>query len=150
RLGRGIEDVEEPLVGPHLELLARGLVHVRRAQHRPAIDDGGQEHGPGHARAGAPHRLHDLLHGAVEEVVVVRLEADADLLVGGQGGHTATPRSPPPRPRPPSAHPPGSRTAAPSPSRSAGSARSPSSRCPPASPSPPRPATCTPPSRPSS
>ena len=29
RLGRGIEDVEQPLVGAHLELLARGLVHVR-------------------------------------------------------------------------------------------------------------------------
>src|SRR5439155_181800 len=27
-LGGGIDDVEEPLVGAHLELLARGLVHV--------------------------------------------------------------------------------------------------------------------------
>src|SRR5262249_54730514 len=78
---------EEPLVGPHLELLARGLVHVRRAQHRPAVDHGGQEHGTGNASARAAHRLHDLLHGAVEEIVVVCLEPDADLLVGADGDH---------------------------------------------------------------
>src|SRR5206468_6635271 len=50
-------------------------------------DDRGQEDRSGHSRAGAPHRLDDLLHGAIEEVVVVRLEADADLLVRGDGGH---------------------------------------------------------------
>src|SRR5215813_9729357 len=84
-LGSGIEDIEESLVGPHLELLARGLVHVRRAQ----------------------HRLHDLLHGPVEEIVVVRLEPDTDLLVGADGNHSLLrdlryhprPHRPPPPPQ---------------------------------------------------
>src|SRR5262250_1652282 len=115
-LGSGIEDVEEPLVGPHLELLPRGLVHVRRAQHRPAVDHGGQEHGTGDASARAAHRLYDLLHGAVEEIVVVRLEPDADLLVGADGDHLLLrdlrhhPRPhrppPPPQPQPPPPSPP--------------------------------------------
>src|SRR5262247_2421324 len=145
-LGSGIEDIEESLVGPHLELLARGLVHVRRAQHRPAVDHGGQEHGAGDAGARAAHRLHDLLHGAVEEIVVVRLEPDADLLVGADGDHLLL-RDLRHHPPPP---PPESQTAAPCPSPPAGSTRSSSSRCPPASPSPPHSAACTPPSRPSS
>src|SRR5688572_10466959 len=32
-----LEDVQQPLVGADLELLAALLVHVRRAQHRPAV-----------------------------------------------------------------------------------------------------------------
>src|SRR5262249_11893317 len=135
---------------PHLELLAGGLVHVGRAQHRPAVDDRGQEHGAGDAGARPTHRLHDLPHGAVEEMVIVGLEADADLLVGADRDHVATPRSPRRRRRPPGPPPRASRTAAPCPSPPAGSTRSSSSRCPPASPSPPHSAACTPPSRPSS
>ena len=33
RLRRRLHDIEQPLVGPHLELLARLLVDVRRAVH---------------------------------------------------------------------------------------------------------------------
>src|SRR6266404_4582239 len=87
RLRGRVQDVDEPLVGAHLELLARGLVHVRGAQHRPPVDDGGQQHGARDARAGPAHRLHDLLHGPVEEIVIVGLEPDADLLVGADGDH---------------------------------------------------------------
>src|SRR5438067_10389882 len=47
-LRRRIDDVEETLVRAHLELLTRGLVDVRGAQHRPPVDDGRQQHGPGH------------------------------------------------------------------------------------------------------
>src|SRR5262245_61171123 len=105
-LGRGIDDVQETLVGAHLELLPGGLVHVRAAQDRPAIDDGGQEHGPGHAGARPPDRLHDLLHRAIEQVVIVGLEADANLLIGGHRGHRLVhalrdhsgPHRPPPLP----------------------------------------------------
>src|SRR5262249_9507024 len=35
---RRLEDVEQPLVGADLELLARLLVHVRRAQHAVLVD----------------------------------------------------------------------------------------------------------------
>src|SRR6185437_6088411 len=38
RVRRRFQNVNQPLVRPHLELLARLLVHVRRAQHGPAID----------------------------------------------------------------------------------------------------------------
>ena len=38
RLRAGVVDVEQALVGAELELLAALLVHVRAAQHRPALD----------------------------------------------------------------------------------------------------------------
>src|SRR5712664_1735661 len=89
-LGRGVHDVEQPLVGAHLELLARGLVDVGAPQHGPAVDDGREQHGARDARAGPPHGLDDLLDRPIEELMVVRLEADPDLLVGGHGRHVAT------------------------------------------------------------
>src|SRR5438034_3209812 len=39
RLGSGLENVEQPLVGADLELLPALLVHVRRAVDRPAVRD---------------------------------------------------------------------------------------------------------------
>src|SRR5215831_15106219 len=59
RLGRRVENVDEALVRAHLELLARRLVDVRGAEHRPPVDDRRQEHGAGHAGPRAPHRLDD-------------------------------------------------------------------------------------------
>jgi hypothetical protein len=52
RLGRGVDDVEEPLVRPDLELLATLLVDVRRAVDREPLDpvrqrDGAADAGPG-------------------------------------------------------------------------------------------------------
>src|SRR5437867_901874 len=38
-LRRGIDNVEQSLVGAHLELLARGLVDVWAPQHGPAVDE---------------------------------------------------------------------------------------------------------------
>src|SRR5512147_2765439 len=40
-LWRRVQDVDEALVRAHLELLPGGLVHVRRAEHRPPVHDGG-------------------------------------------------------------------------------------------------------------
>src|SRR4249919_249700 len=45
RLGRWIEDVDEALVGPDLELLAAVLVDERRAEHGELLDPGRQRHG---------------------------------------------------------------------------------------------------------
>src|ERR1051325_10587795 len=81
RLLRGLEDVEQPLVGPHLELLARLLVDVRRAVDRESLDARRQRDRAGDPPAGTLHGLDDLLHGLVEQSVIVRLEANADLLV---------------------------------------------------------------------
>src|SRR5262249_33948161 len=80
RLLRRLEDVEEPLVRADLELLARLLVDVRRAQHRVLVDLGGERDRPRHPRAGLLGRLHDLHRAVVEQLVVVSLELDPDLL----------------------------------------------------------------------
>src|SRR5262245_46131221 len=81
RLLRRVEDVEQPLVGADLELLARLLVDVRGPVDREALDAGRQRDRPGHSAAGAAHGLDDLTHRLVEQSVIVSLQADADLVV---------------------------------------------------------------------
>src|ERR1700680_4463007 len=75
-----IDDVEEPLVGAHLELLAALLVDVRAAVDGELLDPRWQRNRPPHLRAGALRRRHDLLRGRVEDAVVERLETDSDIL----------------------------------------------------------------------
>src|SRR3989337_1434394 len=60
RLGRGVEDVDEPLVGADLELLAAVLVDERGAQDRELLDPGGQRDRTDDIGAGALGGLHDL------------------------------------------------------------------------------------------
>src|SRR5437588_8917741 len=50
--GGGLEDVDDALVGAHLELLARLLIDVRTAQHRVALDPRGDRDRPAHAGVG--------------------------------------------------------------------------------------------------
>src|SRR2546422_5403962 len=105
-LRRGIDNVEESLVGAHLELLARGLVDVWAPQHGPAIDDRRQQHWSRDAGARPAHGLHDLLDRPIKQLMIVGLQADADFLIGGQGRHAllrdlrddAGPYRPPPLP----------------------------------------------------
>src|SRR5215212_5540486 len=80
-LRRRVEDVHQTLVRADLELLARLLIDVGRAQHRPLVLGSGERNGPRDARARALGRLDDLRRGLVEHAVVVRLEPDSDLLV---------------------------------------------------------------------
>src|SRR5829696_10342833 len=61
RLRGGLQDVDQTLVGPDLEVLARVLVLERRADHAVHVLLGGKGHGPGHRGSGAGGRLHDLL-----------------------------------------------------------------------------------------
>src|SRR3954449_7750623 len=86
RLGRRLVDVDEALVGPDLEVLLRVLVLEGRPDHGVDVLLGGQRDGPRHGRAGARRRLDDLLRRRLDGRVVVGLEADADLVLGG-GGH---------------------------------------------------------------
>src|SRR5450759_3733520 len=79
-LGVGVEDVEDALVGAHLELLARVLVDEGPADHGVLVDGGGQGNRPGHAGACPRRRVDDLRRGLVQDPVVVRLQADANLL----------------------------------------------------------------------
>src|SRR4051794_29436658 len=82
RLRRGLVDVDEPLVGPDLEVLLRVLVLERRADHGVDVLLGRQRHRPRHGRAGSRRRLDDLLGSRLYGRRVVGLEADADLVLG--------------------------------------------------------------------
>src|SRR3954470_5905322 len=86
-LRRRLEDVDQPLVGANLELLARLLVDVRRAQHGPLVLRRRQRDRAGQPRAGALGGLDDLGRRLIEHPVVVGLEPNADLLVESCGCH---------------------------------------------------------------
>src|SRR2546428_3667644 len=90
-LRRGIDNVEESLVGAHLELLARGLVDVWAPQHGPAIDDRRQQHWSRDAGARPAHGLHDLLDRPIKQLMIVGLQADADFLIGGPSAPVVLP-----------------------------------------------------------
>src|SRR5689334_16786434 len=92
RLGRGVDDVDQPLVRAHLEVLARVLVLVRRADDAVHVLLGWQRHRAGHPRAGTRHGVDDLPRRAVDDLVVICLEPDADLL-----SRHVWPRCPSPR-----------------------------------------------------
>src|ERR1035441_2574489 len=87
-LRRGVDDVNQALVRAHLEVLARVLVLVRRADDAVDVLLRGQRDRPGNPRAGARHRVNDLPRRAVNDLVIVGLEPDADLL----SRHVASPR----------------------------------------------------------
>src|SRR6266851_8275465 len=80
RLRRRIDDVEHALVGPDLELFARLLVDVRRTQDGEFFDLGRQRDRAAHPRAGALGRADDLAGRLVEHAMIVRPQADPDIL----------------------------------------------------------------------
>src|SRR5688500_6753062 len=80
RLRRRVEDVDEPLVRAHLEVLERVLVLVRRTDHRVHVLLRRQRHRADHTRAGLGDRLHDAPRRGIDRLVVVGLQRDADLL----------------------------------------------------------------------
>src|ERR1700712_5269100 len=80
RLRRRVDDVDEPLVGAHLEVLAAVLVLVRGADHDDYVLLRGQRHRADDLGSRTRDGVDDLARGAVEPSVVVRLQSDADLL----------------------------------------------------------------------
>ena len=75
--GRVLDDVDEPLVDPHLEVLAGVLVLVRRPDHREAVLLGGQRDRALDGGAGAHDGLDDLLGRLIDDLVVVGLQPDS-------------------------------------------------------------------------
>src|SRR5207244_247594 len=75
-----IDDVHQPQVRADLELVARGLVDVRRAQQIEALLARRQRHRAAHYRARALGGIDDLERRLVDQPVVERLEPDADAL----------------------------------------------------------------------
>src|SRR4051794_36562011 len=80
RLRCRIENVDEPFVGAHLEMLAAVLVLVRRTDDAVDVLLGRQRYRADDPGAGARHGLDDLARAGVDGLVVVGLEPDADLL----------------------------------------------------------------------
>src|SRR3954453_14586819 len=85
-LRRGLVDVDQALVRADLEVLAGVLVLEGRADHAVDVLLRGQRNGALHGGAGARRRLDDLLGRGLDGRVVVRLQANADLVLSG-GGH---------------------------------------------------------------
>src|SRR3954463_10697919 len=81
RLGRRLMDVDKPLVRADLEVLARVLVLEGGADHAVDVLLGGQGDGTRHGRARAGGGVHDLLGRRLDGGVVIRLEANADLVL---------------------------------------------------------------------
>src|SRR3954471_25076350 len=82
RLGRGLVDVDQALVRPDLEVLLRVLVLERGPDDGVNVLLRRQRHGAGDGRARARGGLHDLLGRGLDGRRVVRLETDADLVLG--------------------------------------------------------------------
>src|SRR3954447_168268 len=83
RLRRRLVDVDEPLVRADLEVLARVLVLERGSDHAVDVLLRGQRHRAGDRRARAGRGLDDLLRRRLDGRVVVGLQPDADLVLGG-------------------------------------------------------------------
>src|SRR3954447_1610474 len=66
RLRRRLKDVDEPLVGADLEVLARVLVLEGAADHAVDVLLGRQRDRPGHRRAGAGGGFDDLARGRLD------------------------------------------------------------------------------------
>src|SRR3954469_24926908 len=75
-----VDDVDEPLVRAHLEVLPAVLVLLRGADDHVHVLLGRQRHRAGHTGTRAGHRVDDLARRRVDDLVVVGLEPDADLL----------------------------------------------------------------------
>src|SRR5882762_3440603 len=80
RLRRRIDDIEDAFMGADLELLARLLVDMGRAVDGEALELGRQRNGAADLGAGALCRRHDLTGRRIENPMVERLEAYANVL----------------------------------------------------------------------
>src|SRR6185312_14660584 len=79
-LRRRVEDVDQPLVSAHLEVLPRVLVLMRGPDDAIHVLFGRQRHWTHHTGAGTGDRFDDLACRGVYCLVVVGLKPDADLL----------------------------------------------------------------------
>ncbi len=80
RLRGRIHDVQNALVRPDFELLARLLVDVRRAVHRELLDLRRQRDGPPNLGARPTCRRNDLFRRGVEHPMIESLQTDPDIL----------------------------------------------------------------------
>src|SRR5690606_27373700 len=79
-LRRRVDDVDEALVGAHLEVLAAVLVLVGRPNDAHDVLLGRRRHGAEDRRARTGPGVDDFTRRRVDDLVVIRLQANADLL----------------------------------------------------------------------
>src|SRR6185503_17720460 len=80
RLRGRLHDIEQPLVGPHLELLARLLVDVRRAVDGELLDARRKGNGTANESTRAARRVGDVAGSLIEHSMIERLQANPDVL----------------------------------------------------------------------
>src|SRR5690606_11247825 len=80
RLRGGLHDVEQPLVGTHLELLGRLFVDMRTAVHGEFFDARRQRDRTANECARATCRVGDVGGGLIEHAVIKGLQANANIL----------------------------------------------------------------------
>ena len=80
RLGRRAIDVNQTLVGAQLELFAALFVHMRRTKNRVYALVRGQRHRTTDYGTSRLHSLDNLFSRLVDQIVIVRLELDANFL----------------------------------------------------------------------
>src|SRR5206468_8593666 len=80
RLRGRIDNIEQTLVGAHLELLAALLVDMRRTVDGELLDARRQRNRSANLRAGPFRRVHDLTRRRIENSMVERLETNANIL----------------------------------------------------------------------
>jgi len=80
RLRGRLHDVEQPLVRPHLELLARLLVDVRRTVDGKLLDSRRQGNGTADESTRAARRVGDVARCLIKHSMIERLQANPDVL----------------------------------------------------------------------
>jgi hypothetical protein len=83
--GRRLHDVDEPLVGTDLELLAGFLVNVGAGQDGVAFNACGQGNRPMDYRTGTFRRIDDLHRALIQDGVIVRFHTDPNDFAGMTG-----------------------------------------------------------------
>src|ERR1700724_213495 len=102
RVRRGLENIDQALVGAHFKLFARFLVHVRRPQYRPAVDDCRQRNRAGHIGAGALRGVDNLFRRLIENAVIVRFQTNPNFFSVGHVYSMISATAPAPTVWPPS------------------------------------------------
>src|SRR5450755_4491776 len=74
----GFENIEQPLMGANLELLARFLIYVRRTQNSIAVLERRQRNRSCDRGSGALGRIDNVARRLVQDAVIVRLQPDSD------------------------------------------------------------------------
>ena len=91
RLGGRLHDVDQPLVGADLELLAGLFIDVGARQYRVTLDASWQGNRTMHDGPSTLRRIDDFHRALIQDGVIVRLHADPDNF-GRMSGHGCSPK----------------------------------------------------------